>query len=147
MIDYPEWRQSGPYWVFTGKLGEDDMSYEEFFPLAKKTGFTIIAVFSFGATVYAYSAAAGTYTLVNLVVSGSNLVFQIDKDLGNDEESLVQQYLPEEWKDDYAAGRVIFTIAGGVLTVTNLAQNGVDVVKVMGLTKSTAGTGEYIIKE
>lgn len=143
-----DWTRSGPYWVFTGKHAEDDMTYEEFFPLAKKTGFTLVAIFSCGAAVYAYAGAATGYTLAQLIVSGTNLVFQIDKDLGTDEESLVQQYLPEEWKEDYANGRVVCSLAGGVFTITNIRLAGtIDAVQAFSLTKTTVGTVEAINKE
>ena len=54
-------------------------------------------------------------------MSATNLTFTIDDDLGNSEESLVEQYLPEELKSAYNAGKVIVTIAGGTITFSDIA--------------------------
>ncbi len=132
-IGGPGWRQSGPYWVFTGKIAEDEANYDDFFPMAKKVGFTLVAIFSCGAAVYVGETFA-------IVVATANLIFTIDDDFGNSEESLIEQYLPEELEDAYNAGKVTVTIIGGKITFTSILENGPDVIKVLSLTKGIYGT-------
>ncbi|MCP4443447.1 MAG: LysM peptidoglycan-binding domain-containing protein [Aureispira sp.] len=130
-----EWTHSGPYWLWTGELGEDIMDVEEVFPMAKKVGFTIVAIFSCGAAVW----AGGTWAIV---VTGTNLAFTIDDDLGDGTDSFVQKHLlPEELHDAYDAFKILAAIEGGKLTVLDMSKaKSITSLQALGLTKSIFGS-------